>query len=603
MEKPWLKSYDELGIPHSLNPYPEVPLFSFLDKVAEDYPQDTALVYLGGELKYKELKLEVDRLATALFDLGIRKGDRVATILPTSPQFIISDNAILKNGASNLTLSPLEKAPELEHELSDAGVKTVIIEEQSLNLIQEIQPKLNLQNIILTSLKDYSPEQKEAGLREKAEGTNLYSLRELTGKYPPSPPQVEIDPRRDLALLSFTGGATGIPKGVMFTHYNLTSCMRQCDSMWGDLCDLMRLFSSLLLAVPFSHIFGHIVAHYFLCRGITMLLVSDPRDYESMFRLREKYHPLLQLGVPTQFMKQVGSEELKKGATLAGSATAALPPEVQEKYESKAGGAMSQGYGMTEVLYTHTDPRILLKSFGGSKMVRMLKLMLGQKEFRDMLSRIVEIVGREKMGEVMDEVIPFMTSLGKGKEEEAKGSVGIPLPDVDVRIVDEKGEDVPTGGSGEILISGPQVMLGYWPTPGSGVKDGWVATGDIGRMDERGYFYILDRTKDMANISGYKVYTRMVDDVLFEHPAVEMVATIGIPDAERPGSERIKVFIKLKPGYDGKVTPEEVREFCRGKLPPYAIPKFVEFRDDLPLTATQKIFKRKLREEEVGRMG
>ena len=184
-----------------------------------------------------------------------------------------------------------------------------------------------------------------------------------------------------------------------------------------------------------------------------------------------------------------------------------------------------------------------------------------------------------------------------------KRSIGVPIPDTDVKIVDpETGEEVPLGKTGELHIRGPQVMKGYWPTPGKGLKDGWLATGDIARMDEDGYFFIVDRIKDMINVSGMKVYSRLIDDILYEHPAVSAAGAIGLPDPDRPGSERIKAFIALKSEFEGKVTPKDIIEYCRKKLPPYAVPKFVEFRDKLPLTLAMKIFKRKLKEEELAKI-
>jgi long-chain acyl-CoA synthetase len=240
--------------------------------------------------------------------------------------------------------------------------------------------------------------------------------------------------------------------------------------------------------------------------------------------------------------------------TLFYSAAAALPPEVAEQFEKKMGIPMGEGYGMTEATAgVHIN-----------------------------LSAISKVTG-------------FMTT--------TKRSIGVPLPDTEIKIVDpDTGEEVPFGKTGELYVRGPQVMKGYWPTPGKGLQDGWLATGDIGKMDEDGYFYIVDRVKDMINVSGMKVYSRVVDDVLFEHSAVESAGAIGIPDPDRPGSERVKAFVTLKPEYAGKVTADDIIKYCSEKLPPYAVPKSVEFRKSLPLTLAMKIFKKKLREEEIARM-
>lgn len=259
------------------------------------------------------------------------------------------------------------------------------------------------------------------------------------------------------------------------------------------------------------------------------------------------------LGVPTHYMLLL-TKDLRRMPIFFHSSAAALPPDVAKEFEKKIGVPMGEGYGMTEATApTHIN-----------------------------LSALSKVTG-------------FMTNV--------KRSVGVPIPDTEVKIVNpETGEEVPFGETGELYIRGPQIMKGYWPTPGKGLEDGWLATGDIGKMDGDGYFYIVDRVKDMINVSGMKVYSRVVDDVLYEHPAVSVAGAIGIPDPERPGSERVKVFITLKAGYEGKVAADDIIKYCREKLPPYAVPKFVEFRRDLPLTLAMKLFKRKLREEEIAKM-
>lgn len=260
------------------------------------------------------------------------------------------------------------------------------------------------------------------------------------------------------------------------------------------------------------------------------------------------------IGVPTHYMLFL-TKDLSRMAKFFFSAAAALPAEIAEKFEKKIGIPMGEGYGATETTGgTHLNITALSKITG------------------------------------------FMPK--------AKRGIGIPIPDTEVKIVNpETGVEVPFGETGEIWVRGPQVMKGYWPTPGKGLtEDGWLAMGDIGKMDEDGYFSIVDRIKDMINVSGMKVYSRVVDDILYEHPAVNEVGVIGIPDPERPGSERVKAFISVKPEFEGKITTDEVIEYCRDKLPAYAVPKSVEFKKELPLTLAMKIFKRKLREEEIAKM-
>ncbi|MDY6964516.1 MAG: AMP-binding protein [Halobacteriota archaeon] len=549
-DKPWLKNYEKLGMPTTAEPYPKIPLFGLLDETVRESPDKQAYVYLGGGMTYAEMGLQVDRLATALSEkMGVKKGGKVATIIPTSPGFIIADHGILKTGATVVPCSLLHKATDLEYELGEAGVKTVICVDTSLELVKSVKDKIGIENIIITSVNDYSAD--EPPIKDVS---GAYQLRGLIAEYEqPNLSKVDIDPMKDLALLPFTGGSTGIPKGVMLTHSNMVSNVHQMTGAgMGFLKKLSGL--SMMLALPFFHQYGHMIMFVGISTGVKMLLLHDARDTDGMIEMMKKYKPIMSIGVPTQYMRLVG-KDLKGVRTIGVSGSAALPPEVAEEYEKKTKSPLGEGYGLTETSpVTHAN-----------------------------MSAFMKMMGR--------------------KEEMKVGSIGTPVVDTEVRIVNpETGEDVPVGEVGEMIIRGPQVMLGYWPTPGSGLDDGWLHTGDLVKMDEDGYFYVVDRTKDMINVSGLKVYSRVVDDTLFQHPAVEVAGVIGIPDPERAGSERIKAFIQLKPDQKGKVTAEDIIEFCKEKLPPYSIPKFVEFREDLPLTVTEKIFKRKLREEEIKKM-
>ena len=549
-DKPWLKVYEKLGMPVTAEPYPKIPLFGLLDETVKESPDKQAYVYLGGEKTYSELGLEVDKLATALSEkMGVKKGDKVATIIPTSPQFIIADHGILKTGATVVPCSLLHKADDLEYELGEAGVKTVICVDSAFDLVKSVKDKIGIENIIITSVKDYSAEEPPIN-----EVSGAYQLRGLISEYDqPNLPKVDIDPLKDLALLPFTGGSTGIPKGVMLTHSNMVSNVHQMTGAgMGFLKKLSGL--SMMLALPFFHQYGHMIMFVGISTGVKMLLLPDARDSDGMIEMMKKYKPIMSIGVPTQYMRLV-SKDLKGVRTIGVSGSAALPPEVAEEYEKKTKSPLGEGYGLTETSpVTHAN------------------------------------------------MSAFMKMLGK-KEGMKPGSIGTPVVDTDVKLIDpETGEEVPFGEVGEMLIRGPQVMLGYWPEPGSGLDNDWLHTGDLVKMDEDGYFYVVDRTKDMINVSGLKVYSRVVDDILFQHPAVEVAGVIGIPDPARAGSERIKAFIKLKSEYEGKVDADDIIAFCKEKLPPYSVPKFVEFRDDLPLTVTEKIFKRKLREEEIKKM-
>ena len=549
-DKPWVKSYfvGPFKLPKTLEPYSKMSVYRFLEDSTAKHPNQVACVYLDKEMTYAELKLQVDKLATALADLGVKKGDKVATILPNCPQFIVSDYAIMRLGAVHVPISILHQPPDLSYEIGESGAETVICSYVRLERVNSIKEKTKLKNIIFVQVPTFP----DYVLSEIKEVFGAYRLEDLIEKYEPKPPEVEINPTEDLALLPFTGGTTGVPKGTMLTHYNITTNVAQVLWMLKPLEVGMKGKSSVLICVPLFHQFGHENVHQCISWALRMFL-TDPRDTDKITEIIRKYRPFMVVGVPTHFMLLL-SKDLPRMPIFLYSGAAALPPDVAEKIEKKIGVPMGEGYGMTEAtVCTHLN-----------------------------LSALSKVTG-------------FLTNVRR--------SIGVPIPDTEVKIVDtETGVEVPFGETGELYIRGPQIMKGYWPTPGKGLKDGWLATGDIGKMDEDGYFYIVDRIKDMVNVSGMKVYSRVVDDVLYEHPAVSLAGVIGIPDPERPGSERVKAFITLKDEYEGKVTAEDIIKYCSQKLPPYAVPKLVEFRKDLPLTLAMKIFKRKLKEEEIARM-
>lgn len=548
-DKPWLKSYfvGPYKLPKTMEPYPEISVYQFLEDAQKEYPDNIAIVYLDEELTYTDLKTQVDKFATALANLGVKKGDTVATILPTCPQFIIADFAIMRVGAIHIPLSILHKAPELLHELAESGPETVICSYKRIDRVNEIKEKTKIKNIIYTPVPifpDYS-------LPEIEDVPKAYLLEDLIEKYDPNPPSIEINPKEDLAVIPFTGGTTGVPKGTMLSHYNITTNVIQ--SLHWYMNPLARGFkgkSASLICVPIFHRYGHWAVHASISWGLRIFLV-DARDIDQIASIIQKDRPFATYGVPTHFMELL-TRDLKKRPNFYFSGAAALPTDVAEKFEKKVGVPMSEGYGMTECSpLTHINLSALSK------------------------------------------VTRFMIKV--------KRSAGVPIPDTEVKLVNtETGEEVPFGESGEIWIRGPQVMQGYWPEKGKGLqKDGWLATGDIGKMDEDGYFYIVDRIKDMISVSGMKVYSRVVDDILHEHPAVRMAGIIGYPDPDRPGSERIKAFIVLRDEFVDSITSEDIIEFCKEKLPPYAIPKQVEIRQYLPLTPILKLDKKKLREEEL----
>ena len=547
LEKPWLKSY-KLGpyrLDHSLAPYPNVPVFQVLDDAVENYPGQTALYFLGRTLNYAQLSNRVAKLAAALANFGVEKGDRVCLYLPNCPEFIISDWAIQKAGAAIVPTSILRTSEGLLHEAGTSASKVIICQESYLERVLGIVDLCEVEHVIVTSNAGYDLEPVSSRLPN-----NVHDFRSLLNEHDPIPPKVEIDPREDLCELSFTGGATGVPKGVMITHANRLSCLYQ--GLPWVLKPLMQGFAgkaSVLISIPMFHSYGHFTHQSAALLGLRILVLPDPRDTDLMIEYIEKFRPLFIPAVPTQLMR-IADADLSRMNSLLWSGAAPLPKEIGQAIKRKIGMPVSQAYGLTETSpVTHFN----VSSF----------------------SKITGFMAKEKYG------------------------IGIPTPDTECLLLDiESGEEVPIGKPGEIVVRGPQVMKGYWPEPGSGLTaDGWLHTGDIGTMDEEGYFQVVDRTKDMVNISGMKVYTTTVDEILYEHPGVLMAAAFGIPDPENPGSERVMAVIQPKPGYPELLTEDEIREFCRAKLPPYAVPRFVEFRENMPLTVTEKVFKKALRDE------
>jgi long-chain acyl-CoA synthetase len=553
-DKPWLKSYKvgPFKLKHSMEPYPKINVYNFLEDSAANYPDNIACVYLDEEITYKDLKLKVDKLANAFLKLGLKKGETVASVLPSCPEFILVDYAAMKMGAIHVPLSILHKTDDLIHELKESDAKTVVCSYRRLERMDEVKKELEINTIIYTPTQifpDYTlPEMDEVS--EK--GT--YSLNDLLEKYDPLDKTIEVNPLEDIALLPFTGGTTGLPKGTMLTHHNITTNSIQLMHWMLDPIKVgITGKAAIVICVPVFHAYGHFAIHSGISLGIKMYLM-DPRDMIRIAETIKKNRPFMVLGVPAHYMRFLHLD-IPKAPIFYLSGAAPLPPDVAEQFEQKTGVPMGEGYGATETC--------------AASMVN--------------ISPLSKVTG-------------FMTAKKLG--------VGVPLPDTEVKIVDpETKVELPLGESGEIWIRGPQVMKGYWPTAGKGLtEDGWLPMGDIGRMDDDGYFYIEDRIKDMINVSGNKVYSRVVDDILHEHPAVSVAGVIGIPDPERPGSERVKAFITLNKEQAGKVSEQDIIDYLKDKVKPYAVPKYVEFRDDLPLTLAMKLFKRKLRNEEIEKM-
>ena len=551
MNRPWYRFYDE-GVPRSID-YPEVPLPQLVEEKAKEYAKNVAIHFMKTDITYEEFQKAIDRLATAFYDLGIRKGDRVSVMLPNSPQFMISYYALLKLGAIVVQTNPLYMPYELEHILKDSGAETIITLAILRPKVEEVSKKVPLKRVIYTSLAEYMPTLLGLGYKLRMrikglptgipKGKGIYAFQDLL-KYPPNPPQVAIDPKEDVALFQYTGGTTGFPKAVMLTHYNLVVNAYQTIHWfpkleWGK--------ETILAVLPFFHVYGMTVAMNFATLTGSKIILVPRFNVRQVVKLIEKHRVTLFPGAPKIYIDIINLPDIEKydlssiKACISGSAP--LPVKVKEEFERLTGAKLFEGYGLSEASpVTHANP----------------------------------IHGLNK-----------------------PGSIGIPFPDTDAKIVDpETGEkEMPVGEPGELIVKGPQVMKGYWNRPEETAKtlrNGWLYTGDIAKMDEDGYFYIVDRKKDMIIVSGYNVYPREVEEVLFHHPAVKEVAVVGIPDPKT--GERVKAFVVLKEG--ATATEEEIIEFCRQRLAKYKCPKEVEFRDELPKTFIGKVLRRKLREEE-----
>jgi long-chain acyl-CoA synthetase len=552
-DRPWLKSY-MLGpykLEHNLAPYPHGPVFEILDRIAQEHPNQTAILFQGRELKYHQLKSQVDSFANALVRLGLQKGDRVCLFLPNCPEYILAYWAVLKAGGVVVPTSIMRSDEGLFHEVSSSESRFIVCKEVHLDRAMALRDRTDVEGILITSDAGYDVMHVEFSLPK-----GVYDFAELIANRDSPSPQVIIDPAHDLCELAFTGGATGVPKGVMLSHANrYASIVQTLPWFMKPLLGGIKGKTSVLLSIPMFHAYGNFIQTSAIYLGLRLLILPDARDTDAILTSIIDHRPFLIPGVPTQFMR-LADTGLKRSNSMLFSGSAPLPQEVAQEIKRKTGMAVSEGYGLTE---SASVSHINLSSF----------------------SRIMGFLAKEKPG------------------------IGVPLPDTDCRLVDpETSEDVPVGKPGEVVIHGPQIMVGYWPDPGSGLTDdGWLHTGDVGVMDETGYFQIVDRLKDMVNVSGLKVYTTEVDEVLFKHPAVAVAAAFGIPDAEIQGSERVMAVVALKEEYRGSITEQELRDFCRQHLPPYAVPKMIEFRDELPLTVSEKVFKNALREQAIARIG
>jgi long-chain acyl-CoA synthetase len=558
-QAPWLRFY-EPGVPPALT-YPEQTLPEVLDRTAERFPDRVALRFFVDArlpvpaLRYRELAEKTRRFATALFQMGVRKGDRVALMLPNCPQQVIAFYGALRLGAIPVNTNPMYVAREMREQFEDSGCETLVVLDQLYPRLREIHAATRLRRVIVVDVTESLPwparllarfAQARRGerVRVPAETDTVFFLDLLC--YPPTPPGSDLSPS-DVALLQYTGGTTGTPKAAMLTHRNLVANSLQACAWFPRAKDGGEVF---LGALPLFHVYGLTSVLLFgVAKGAEIVLVPRPRPVDIVLEAIQRFRVTLFPGVPTLYAAinehpRVGEYDLKSGA-LCVSGAAPLPREVAERFEALTGGRLVEGYGLTETSpLTHCTPL-----FG----------------------------------------------------ERRPASIGLPFPDTDARIVDlETGEPVPEGEEGELEVRGPQVMAGYWQRPEETAEvfhDGWLRTGDVARMDHDGFFHVVDRKKDMIDASGFKVLPREVEEVLFMHPKVREAVVAGVPDAYR--GETVKAFVVLRPGESASEA--EIVDFCRLHLAVFKVPRRVEFRDELPKSMVGKYLRRVLVEEEERR--
>ena len=554
MNKPWLKFYDE-GVPHHIE-YPDVPLYEFLENSTRKYPNNTAIYYFGTTLTYKQLHDLTLRFAGALQSLGLKKGDRVAIMLPNCPQFLIAFYGALKAGCIVVQTNPLYVERELIEILGDSRPDTIVTIDILHKRIESVVKEIPLKNVIYTSIDEYFPPllrmlyrirlALERRLPHIKYGRGVFNLKKLLKSVNREPYDVEINPKEDVALLQYTGGTTGTPKGAMLTHYNLVVNTIQCVS-WNP---IRKEGEEVVMgALPFFHVYGMTVAMNYSVYVGGKLILLPKFDVKRLVKLLARERVTLFPGAPTMYIAVINTPGVEKynlksiRACISGSAP--LPVKVKEDFENLTGAKLVEGYGLSEASpVTHCNP----------------------------------IYGLNK-----------------------PGSIGVPFPDTEAKIVDvETGNtELETGEIGELIVSGPQVMKGYWNRPDETervLRDGWLYTGDIAKMDEDGYFYIVDRKKDMIISGGFNIYPREIEEVLYQHPGVKEAAVVGVPHSYR--GEVPKAYIVPKEGYT--LTEQEIKEHCRKLLAKYKVPKYIEFREELPKTFVGKVLKRKLRYEKTG---
>ncbi|QOV12949.1 AMP-binding protein [Viridibacillus arvi] len=556
-EQIWLSNYPN-NIPTSLE-YEAIPLQEYLTRASSKTPSKVAIHFMGKDVTYKELYESSLKFANYLVSIGIEKGDRVAIMLPNCPQGVIGYFGVLYAGGIVVQTNPLYTEREIEYQMKDSGAKVILSLDILYPRIAKVMKDTHLEHVIITAIKDYLPfpknlvypfiQKKQYGFKVTVEhsGSN-HLFTEIMRVSTTEPIALDFNIEEDIALLQYTGGTTGYPKGVMLTHKNLIANVQMC-SVWMSEC--IPGEEVIMGVLPFFHVYGMTtVLLLSVMRGDKMVLLPK-FDVETTLKTIQKQKTTLFPGAPTLYIGLLNHPDIAKynlssiKACMSGSAP--LPIEVQEKFEKITGGKLVEGYGLTETSpVTHCN---------------------------------------------------FIWH-----NERVKGSVGVPWPNTDAAILQvDSTEPLPIGEIGEIAVKGPQVMKGYWNRPEDtemAMRDGWFLTGDLGYMDDKGYFYVVDRKKDIIIAGGFNIYPREIEEVLYEHEAVQECVALGVPDPYR--GETVKAYIVLKEGM--KVTEEEFNKYCRENLAAFKVPRIYEFRDELPKTAVGKILRRTLQDEDKERI-
>lgn len=554
-EKLWLNLYPE-EISETVT-YEKIPVQEYLTQAYQTAPNKTAIHFMGKNISYQEFYESSLKFANYLRSIGIERGDRVAIMLPNCPQSAIAFFGTLYSGAIVVQTNPLYTERELKYQMINSGAKAIVALDLLFPRVDNIVKETSLEHVIITGIKDYLPfpknliypfiQKKENGVSIKVQHRGIYHLfSEIMKIAKDDPIRSEFEFDEDVALLQYTGGTTGPPKGVMLTHKNLVSNTAMCEQ-W--LYKAKRGEEVVLGMLPFFHVYGMTTVLVLTVMMHNKMVLMPKPDMDLALKTIEKQKPTLFPGAPTMYIGLLNHPAIEKydlssiTACISGSAT--LPVEVKEKFEKVTGGKLVEGYGLTE-----TSP------------------------------------------------VTHANFVWSGSEHNKNGSIGVPWPETDACILGpESTVPLVAGEVGEIAIKGPQVMKGYWKMPEeteNTFRDGWFLTGDLGYIDENGRFYIVDRKKDMIIASGFNIYPREIEEVLYEHEAILECVVVGVPDPYR--GETVKAFIVFKEGTT--VTEEELDKFSRKHLAAFKVPRLYEFRDELPKTAVGKILRRTLIEEE-----